>query len=124
LHRGIRRASWRDKPVRSISTIMMNVNTTRTVEIEATGGADDGPLAGRTLGLKDHIAVAGVPMTLGSHFMDGYIPDFDATIVSRLLDAGATIAGKMNMEDFPLAAPASPGLVTLGGRSIRITGTM
>jgi amidase len=34
-------------------------------------GAEDGPLAGRTVGLKDHTAVAGVPMTLGSHFMEG-----------------------------------------------------
>ena len=60
-------------------------------------GAPDGPLAGKTVGLKDHIAVAGVPLTLGSRFMEGYVPDFDASIVTRLLDNGATIVGKMNM---------------------------
>ena len=77
-------------------------------------GADDGPLAGRTVGLKDHTAVAGVPMTLGSHFMDGYTPDFDATIVTRLLDAGATIVGKMNMEDFSFGGPGFAGVGDFG----------
>src|SRR3989442_1686783 len=54
-------------------------------------GADHGPLRGKTIGLKDHISVAGVPLTFGSHLMDGYVPDFDATIVTRILDAGGTI---------------------------------
>jgi len=77
-------------------------------------GAESGPLAGRTVGLKDHTAVAGVPMTLGSHFMDGYTPDFDATIVTRLLDAGATIVGKMNMEDFSFGGPGISGVGDFG----------
>jgi len=63
-------------------------------------GAEEGLLKGKNVVLKDHIAVAGIPMTLGSHFMDGYMPDFDATIVTRLLDQGATITGKMNLIDF------------------------
>ncbi len=53
-------------------------------------------------------------MTLGSHFMDGYIPDFDATIVTRLLDAGATIVGKMNMEDFSFGGPGVAGVGDFG----------
>ncbi len=77
-------------------------------------GAGEGPLAGRTIGLKDHIAVAGVPLTLGSHFMDGYTPDFDATIATRLLDAGATIVGKMNMEDFSFGGPGFAGVGDFG----------
>ena len=51
-------------------------------------GADSGPLHGKTVALKDHIALAGVPLTFSSHMMDGYVPDFDATVVTRLLDAG------------------------------------
>jgi len=77
-------------------------------------GAAAGPLAGRTVALKDHTAVAGVPMTLGSHFMDGYIPDFDASIVTRLLDAGATIVGKTNMEDFSFGGPGFSGVGDFG----------
>ncbi len=77
-------------------------------------GAADGPLSGKNIGLKDHTAVAGVPLTLGSHFMDGYIPEFDATIVTRLLAAGATIVGKMNMEDFSFGGPGFNGVGDFG----------
>ena len=62
-------------------------------------GADDGPLAGVEVGLKDNVALAGIDMTLGSKLFDGYVPDTDATIVTRMLDAGATITAKLNMED-------------------------
>src|SRR4029450_10830086 len=68
-------------------------------------GADSGPLHGKTVALKDHIALAGVPMTFSSHMMDGYVPDFDATVVTRLLDAGATIVGKLKMEEFSWGGP-------------------
>jgi amidase len=66
-------------------------------------GAAAGPLAGRTVGLKDNIRLAGVPMTNGSRLLQHYVPDVDATVVERLLDAGATITGKLNMDDFGFA---------------------
>lgn len=67
-----------------------------TCDITSTGA---GPLAGRTVGIKDNIAVAGVPMMNGSALVEGYVPDRDATVVARLLAAGATIAGKAVCED-------------------------
>jgi len=57
-------------------------------------GAASGPLAGRTIAVKDNVAVAGVPMSNGTALLDGYVPDEDATVVERVLDAGATILGK------------------------------
>ena len=77
-------------------------------------GAESGPLVGRAIGLKDHIAVASVPMSNGSYFLDGYTPDFDVTVVTRLLDAGATIVGKMNMEDFSYGGPGVSGVGDFG----------
>jgi amidase len=62
-------------------------------------GSDTGVLAGYEIGLKDNISLAGIEMTCGSKLFDGYVPETDATIVTRLLDAGATITGKTNMED-------------------------
>jgi len=62
-------------------------------------GAEDGPLAGVEVGLKDNVSLAGIEMTLGSKLFEGYVPSTDATIVTRLLDAGATITAKLNMED-------------------------
>jgi amidase len=62
-------------------------------------GADDGPLAGRRIGIKDNIAVAGVPLTNGSRTLP-YTPTQDAVVVERILDAGGTIVGKTNLDDF------------------------
>jgi amidase len=68
------------------------------VTCEVTG-AGSGPLDGRTVAVKDNTAVAGVPMMNGSATMEGYTPRRDATVVSRLLAAGATITGKSVCED-------------------------
>ncbi|HZP27686.1 MAG TPA: amidase family protein, partial [Acidimicrobiia bacterium] len=61
-------------------------------------GAPDGPLAGRTVAVKDNIAVGGVPMTEGSHF-PVFVPSADAVVVERVLDAGGTIIGTLNMDE-------------------------
>jgi amidase len=57
-------------------------------------GAADGLLKGKTVSFKDHIAVAGMPMSFGSFALEGFVPDFDATVVTRVLEAGGTIIGK------------------------------
>ena len=62
-------------------------------------GRAEGPLAGRRIAIKDNIAVAGVPMRNGSPLLDGFIPDEDATVVTRILNAGGLIAGKTVCED-------------------------
>jgi amidase len=62
-------------------------------------GSTTGPLAGRRVAVKDNIAVAGVPMANGSALLDGFVPRRDATVVRRLLDAGAVIVGKAVCED-------------------------
>ncbi|MEP2758691.1 MAG: amidase [Hyphomicrobiales bacterium] len=66
-------------------------------------GAPDGPLRGKRIALKDTICLAGVPMMNGSSIMEGYTPEIDATIVTRMLDAGAVIAGKAHCENFCLS---------------------
>jgi len=57
-------------------------------------GEANGLLTGKTVSFKDHIAVAGVPMSFGCFALDGLIPDFDATVVTRVLQEGGTIVGK------------------------------
>jgi len=66
-------------------------------------GAPRGPLQGRTVALKDNVCLAGVPMMNGASTLKGYTPDLDATVATRLLDAGATIAGKAHCEYFCLS---------------------
>lgn len=71
-------------------------------------GADGGPLAGTTVGVKDNIAVAGVELTAGSKAYEGYVPSFDATVVSRLLDAGADLVGKTNLDELAVSGSGEP----------------
>jgi amidase len=61
-------------------------------------GSASGPLRGRTIAIKDNICVAGVPMMNGTSVLESYVPDVDATIVTRILDAGGEIAGKSECE--------------------------
>ncbi|MBV8961530.1 MAG: amidase [Hyphomicrobiales bacterium] len=63
-------------------------------------GASSGKLSGKTIALKDNICLAGVPMMNGASTLEGYVPDTDATIVTRILDAGGTILGKTHCEYF------------------------
>jgi amidase len=64
--------------------------------IEGTGR---GVLAGKKVAIKDNICIAGLPMMNGSRVLEGYVPDVDATVVTRILDAGGTIVGKTVCED-------------------------
>jgi amidase len=62
-------------------------------------GAAGGKLAGKRIALKDNVCVAGIPMMNGSHLLEGFVPSEDATIVTRILDAGGEIVGKAVCEN-------------------------
>lgn len=63
-------------------------------------GAPRGKLAGKRIVVKDNICVAGLPMMNGSAVWEGFVPEQDATVVTRVLDAGAEILGKAVCENF------------------------
>jgi amidase len=91
-------------------------------------GRPAGPLAGRRVALKDNVCLAGVPMMIGADLLEGYVPDVDATVAERILDAGGEIAGKAVCEYYcvsggshtsrtgPVHNPRRPGH-TAGGSS-------
>lgn len=63
-------------------------------------GAQSGKLAGKRLGIKDNVCIAGIPMTCASLVLEGYVPDIDATIITRILDAGGEVTAILNMDNF------------------------
>jgi amidase len=72
-------------------------------------GAQGGKLAGKTIAIKDNVCVAGVPMMNGASTLEGYVPNTDATIVTRILDAGGTILGKTHCEYFCFSGGSHTG---------------
>jgi amidase len=72
-------------------------------------GAAGGKLAGKTVAVKDNVCVAGVPMMNGASTLEGYVPELDATIITRILDAGGTILGKVHCECFCFSGGSHTG---------------
>jgi len=65
---------------------------------------DERPLLGIPLALKDVLATRGVPTTCGSRILEGFIPPYTATAVSKLYDAGTVLLGKANCDEFAMGS--------------------
>ena len=79
---------------------------TQAERVDAAAKAGDplGPLAGVPVGIKDVLAMRGVPTTAGSRILRGYHPPYDATVVAKLEAAGAVLLGKLNCDEFAMGS--------------------
>ena len=71
----------------------------RYVDVKPVGDLK-GPLSGKRIGIKDTVCVAGIPTTCASKLLYDYVPDVDATVVKRILEAGGHITAMLNTDDF------------------------
>ena len=91
----------------------LNAFVTETPEIARAGAAASDkriaqgsarPLEGIPLGIKDLFCTKGVLTTAGSHILDGFKPEYESTVTRNLFDAGATMLGKLNMDEFAMGS--------------------
>ena len=74
----------------------------RQAEQEIQAGNYRGPMHGVPVGVKDQILTKGIRTTGGARITADFVPDDDATVVSRLREAGAILLGKTNLSEFAI----------------------
>jgi aspartyl-tRNA(Asn)/glutamyl-tRNA(Gln) amidotransferase subunit A len=94
--------AYRARAAEHISGAGLNCFT--WVAEEASGAEAPAPLHGVPLAVKDLFCTEGVPSQSGSKILEGYLPPYTATAVSRLTGAGASLLGKTNQDEFAMGS--------------------
>ncbi len=72
------------------------------VDAQIAAGETIGLLAGIPTGVKDNLCTKGIPTTCASRILQNFVPPYESTVTQKLLDAGAVIVGKTNLDEFAM----------------------
>lgn len=105
-----------EESLRRIESIEKDVNSFVTVDKEGAlkqaeeiqkkidAGELNGPLAGVPVAIKDNMCTKGLLTTCSSKILGNFVPTYTATAVEKLMEAGAVIIGKTNMDEFAMGS--------------------
>lgn len=106
LDRVLKTAADTEAQIHAYLTIDRNgaLEAASRADSELAAGVDRGPLHGIPVAVKDNMATRGLETTASSQILAGYVPPYDATVVTRLREGGAVIVGKTNLDEFAMGS--------------------